>query len=239
MDRDFTWNKSREKIDYDNAMAAAAAAAAMNGSQAAAAADPLQYYSKDTIRGIPFNDMRQAYSQAMQRGMSQDAEIGAKIRRLKELKTQMQERDRKFQKMMDDPKTQLAVAMAMYGDNGMLQSMLVKDQEESSTQNQTNMDSLESKMAEDIFAIGSASDDQFDKITGALIPLYKDRFDELEGKGARSRLGGWDAWEQAILGAKGAFVDKKAMEEKIRALTLALAEAQKRAAHAEAKNNKK
>lgn len=239
MDRDFTWNKSQAQIDYENALAAAAAAGARNGSQAAAAADPFQYYSRDTIRGIPFNDMRQAYSQAMQQSMSQDAEIGAKIRRLKELKTQMQERDRKFQKMMDDPNMQLAVAMAMYGDNGMLQSMLVKDQEESSTQNQTNMDSLEVKMAEDIFALGSASDDQFDKITGALIPLYKDRFDELEGKGARSRLGGWDAWEQAILGAKGAFVDKKDMEEKIRALTLALAEAQKRAAKAETKNLKK
>ena len=239
MDRDFTWNKSQAQIDYENALAAAAAAGARNGSQAAAAADPLQYYSRDTIRGIPFNDMRQSYSQAMQQSMSQDAEIGAKIRRLKELKTQMQERDRKFQKMMDDPNMQLAVAMAMYGDNGMLQSMLVKDKEESSTQNQTNMDSLEEKMAEDIFTLGSASDEQFDKIVGALIPIYQDRFGELEGKGARSRLGGWDAWEQAILGAKGAFLDKNAMEEEIRALKKALAEAQKRAAHAEAKNNKK
>lgn len=229
MDRDFTWNKSQAQIDYENALAAAAAAGARNGSQAAAAADPFQYYSRDTIRGIPFNDMRQAYSQAMQQGMSQDAEIGAKIRRLKELKTQMQERDRKFQKMMDDPNMQLAVAMAMYGDTGMLQSMLVKDQEESSTQNQTSMDSLEDKMANDIFALGSASDDQFDKIAGALIPLYKDRFGELEGKGARSRLGGWDAWEQAILGAKGAFLDKKTKEEEARARARALAAAQKRA----------
>lgn len=229
MDRDFTWNKSQAQIDYENALAAAAAAGARNGSQAAAAADPFQYYSRDTIRGIPFNDMRQAYSQAMQQGMSQDAEIGAKIRRLKELKTQMQERDRKFQKMMDDPNMQLAVAMAMYGDTGMLQSMLVKDKEESSTQNQTNMDSLEEKMANDIFALGSASDDQFDKIANALIPLYKNRFDELEGKGARSRLGGWDAWEQAILGAKGAFNKNKANEDYLKALKKAQEEAQKRA----------
>ena len=229
MDRDFTWNKSQAQIDYENAMAAAAAAGARNGSQAAASADPLQYYSRDTIRGIPFNDMRQAYSQAMQQSMSQDAEIGAKIRRLKELKAQMQERDRKFQKMMDDPNMQLAVAMAMYGDNGMLQSMIVNNKEESSTQNQTNMDSLEDKMAEDIFALGNASDDQFDKIVGALIPLYQDRFAELEGKGARSRLGGWDAWEQAILGAKGAFNKNKANEDYLKALKKAQEEAQKRA----------
>ena len=233
MDRDFTWNKIREKIDYDNAMAAAAAAGAMHGAQNAAAADPFQYYSRDVIREIPFSNMSVAYNKAMQQGMSQDAEIGAKIRRLKELETQMQERDRKIQKMMDDPNMQLAVAMAMYGDNGMLQSMiqskLANDKEESSTQNQTSMDSLEEKMANDIFALGSANDDQFDKIANALIPLYKNRFEDLEGKGAISRLGGWDAWEQAILGAKGAFNKKKANEEYLKALKKAQAEAQKRA----------
>lgn len=229
MDRDFTWNKSREKIDYENALAAAAAAGARNGSQAAAAADPFQYYSKERMEQIPLSNMSVAYNKAMQQGMSQDAEIGAKIRRLKELETQMQERDRKIQKMMDDPKMQLAVAMAMYGDNGMLQSMLVNDKEESSTQNQTSMDSLEEKMANDIFALGSASDDQFDKIANALIPLYKNRFEDLEGKGAISRLGGWDAWEQAILGAKGAFNKKKANEDYLKALKKAQAESQKRA----------
>lgn len=203
MDRDFTWNKSQAQIDYENALAAAAAAGARNGSQAAAAADPLQYYSKERIEQMP------SYDKAMQQRMAQEADRVAKMQRLKELEAQMQERDRKIQKMMDDPKMQLAVAMAMYGDTAMLQSMLVKDQEETSKQYQTNMDSLEDKMANDIFALGSASDDQFDKIAGALIPLYKDRFGELEGKGARSRLGGWDAWEQAILGAKGAFKSKK------------------------------
>ena len=230
MDRDFTWNKSREKIDYDNAMAAAAAAGAMHGSQNAAAADPFQYYSRDVIRGIPSSNMSVAYNKAMQQGMSQDAEIGAKIRRLKELETQMQERDRKIQKMMDDPKMQLAVAMAMYGDNGMLQSMLANNKEESSTQNQTSMDSLEEKMANDIFALGSANDDQFDKIVNALIPLYKNRFEDLEGKGAISRLGGWDAWEQAILGAKGAFNKKKANEDYLEAMKKAQEAADKAAA---------
>ena len=229
MDRDFTWNKSQAQIDYENALAAAAAAGARNGSQAAAAADPFQYYSKERMEQMPFPNMSVAYNKAIQQRMAQEADVGAKVRRLKELEARMQERDRNIQKMMDDPNMQIAVAMAMYGDNGMLQSMiqskLANDKEESSTQNQTTMDSLEDKMANDIFALGSASDDQFDKIVGALIPLYKDRFSELEGKGARSRLGGWDAWEQAILGAKGAFDDKKAKEEEARAK----AEAQKRA----------
>ena len=227
MDRDFTWNKSQAQIDYENAMAAAAAAGARNGLQAAAAADPLQYYSKERIEQMP------SYDKAMQQRMAQEADrvvrmhdMVAKVQRLKELEAQMQERDRKFQKMMDDPNMQLAVAMAMYGDNGMLQSMIVNNKEESSTQNQTNMDSLEEKMTNDIFALGSASDEQFDKIVGALIPLYKDRFDELEGKGARSRLGGWDAWEQAILGAKGAFNKNKAIEDYLKALKKAQAAAQ-------------
>lgn len=240
MDRDFTWNKSQAQIDYENALAAAAAAGARNGSQAAAAADPFQYYSKERMEQMPFPNMSVAYNKAIQQRMAQEADVGAKVRRLKELEAQMQERDRKFQKMMDDPNMQLAVAMAMYGDNGMLQSMiqsmiqskLANDKEESSTQYQTNMDSLEDKMANDIFALGSASDDQFDKIVGALIPLYKDRFGELEGKGARSRLGGWDAWEQAILGAKGAFNDKKAEAR-------AKAEAQKRADKAAAEKLKR
>lgn len=229
MDRDFTWNKSQAQIDYENALAAAAAAGARNGSQAAAAADPLQYYSKERIEQMPFPNMSVAYNKAMQQRMAQEADRVAKMQRLKELESQMQERDRKIQKMMDDPKMQLAVAMAMYGDTAMLQSMLVKDQEESSTQYQTNMDSLEDKMANDIFALGSASDDQFDKIAGALIPLYKDRFGELEGKGARSRLGGWDAWEQAILGAKGAFKSKKAKAAASASAAAAKAEALKRA----------
>lgn len=221
MDRDFTWNKSQAQIDYENALAAAAAAGARNGSQAAAAADPFQYYSKERMEQMPFTNMSVAYNKAIQQRMAQEADVGAKVKRLKELEARMQERDRKIQKMMDDPNMQIAVAMAMYGDNGMLQSMLqsnlVNDKEESSMQNQTSMDSLEEKMANDIFALGGASDDQFDKIVGALIPLYKDRFSELEGKGARSRLGGWDAWEQAILGAKGAFDEKKRKEEEARA----------------------
>ena len=233
MDRDFTWNKSQAQIDYENALAAAAAAGARNGSQAAAAADPFQYYSKERMEQMPFPNMSVAYNKAIQQRMAQEADVGAKVKRLKELEAQMQERDRKIQKMMDDPNMQLAVAMAMYGDNGMLQSMiqskLANDKEESSTQNQTNMDSLEDKMANDIFALGSASDDQFDKIANALIPLYKDRFGELEGKGARSRLGGWDAWEQAILGAKGAFDEKKANEDYLNALKKAKEKAQKRA----------
>lgn len=220
MDRDFTWNKSQAQIDYENALAAAAAAGARNGSQAAAAADPLQYYSKERIEQMPSYD----------KAMAQEADRAAKVQRLKELEAQMRERDRKIQKMMDDPKMQLAVAMAMYGDTSMLQSMLVKDQEESSTQYQTNMDSLEDKMANDIFALGSASDDEFDKIANALIPLYKNRFGELEGKGARSRLGGWDAWEQAILGAKGAFNENKANEEYLKALRKAQEEADQAAA---------
>lgn len=219
MDRDFTWNKSQAQIDYENALAAAAAAGARHGSQAAAAADPLQYYSKERIEQMPSPNVF----------MAQEADRVAKVQRLKELEAQMQERDRKIQKMMDDPKMQLAVAMAMYGDTAMLQSMLVKDQEETSKQYQTNMDSLEDKMANDIFALGSASDDEFDKIAGALIPLYKDRFSELEGKGARGRLGGWDAWEQAILGAKGAFNEKKANEDYLKALKKAQEEALKRA----------
>lgn len=222
MDRDFTWNKSQAQLDYERAMAQAAAAGARNGAQAAFDADPNQYVSRETMAAMPFPNMSVAYNQIAQQKMAQEADRAAKMARLKELE---QIRNERMQKIQGDPRFQMAAMMMMAGDSGMMNSLFAKDEGASAKQLQTDMDALEDKMANDIFALGGANDDQFDKIAGALIPLYRDRFGELMDKGARSRLGGWDAWEQAIRGAKGSFSAKKAREAEAKAK----AEAQKRA----------
>ena len=44
-----------------------------------------------------------------------------------------------------------------------------------------------------MFALAGADNDTYDKLTGALIPLYKSKFAELLKKGAKSRMGtSWD-----------------------------------------------
>ena len=209
MDRGFTWNKSREQLDYENAMAAAAAAGAMGGAQAAADADPNQYYSRDSMQQMPFPNMSQAYNQVAQDMAAQQAERAAKMQRLKELEAIRNQRMQRIDSIKNDPKMQMAAMMAMAGDNGLLQSMLINGSKESDSQAQTDMDSLEDKMVNDIFALSGADNDQFDKITKALIPLYRSKFEELAGKGATSRLGGWEAWENAIAGAKASKDAKK------------------------------
>ena len=210
MDRDFTWNKSQAQIDYENALAAAAAAGARNGSQAAAAADPFQYYSKESMQQLPFPNMSVAYNEVMQQRMQQEADRAAKLNRLKELEAIRQQRMQRIDSIKNDPMMKRAAMMAMAGDNGMLQTLLMKDPNETRKQTQADMDALEDKMVNDIFALSGADSDQFDKITQALIPLYKNKFDELSGKGASSRLGGWEAWANAIAGAKATNAGKKA-----------------------------
>jgi hypothetical protein len=55
------------------------------------------------------------------------------------------------------------------------------------------MDNLESSMANDMFALAGADNDTYDKLTRALIPLYKSKYEELLTKGAKSRMGSsWD-----------------------------------------------
>lgn len=207
MDRDFTWNKSQAQLDYERAQAAAAAAGARNGAQAAFNASPDQYVNRDAMASMPFPNMSVAYNEIARQKMQQEADRAAKLARLKELE---QIRNQRMQKIQGDPRFQMAAMMAMAGDNGMLQTLLMKDPNEFRKQTQADMDALEDKMVNDIFALSGADGDQFDKITQALIPLYKNKFDELSSRGASSRLGGWDAWAKAIAGAKASNADKKA-----------------------------
>lgn len=133
----------------------------------------------------------------------------ADVARFQQLAAKREARQRK---MLDDPNFKMAAMLAMGGQPGALQSMLTMDAQAKANGNsskaQTDMDALEEKMVNDIFALSSADPDQFSKITGALIPLYKDKFEETQKKGGKSRLGGWEKWEAAINGAVASKQDK-------------------------------
>jgi hypothetical protein len=98
----------------------------------------------------------------------------------------------KFAKRTMDPRMKMGAMLAMAGQPGLLQQMFMTGGE-SSKEAQSEMDSLESSIANDMFALAGADSATYDKLTGALIPLYKSKFNDLLARGARSRMGStWD-----------------------------------------------
>ena len=86
----------------------------------------------------------------------------------------------------------MGAMLAMAGQPGLLQQIFVSNGT-SGKEAQSEMDSLESSIANDMFALAGADNATYDKLTGALIPLYKSKFEDLLKKGARSRMGSsWD-----------------------------------------------
>ena len=103
------------------------------------------------------------------------------------------ELENKFANRTMDPRMKMAAMLAMAGQPSILQQMFVSDST-SGKEAQSEMDSLEASMANDMFALVKADNDTYDKLTGAIIPLYKSKFEDLLKKGAKSRMGAsWDA----------------------------------------------
>ena len=122
---------------------------------------------------------------ARQAGQAQMAEQAQMARWL--------ELENKFANRTMDPRMKMAAMLAMAGQPGILQQMFMTDST-SGKEAQGEMDALETSMANDMFALAGADNDTYDKLTGAIIPLYKSKFDELLKKGAKSRMGtSWDA----------------------------------------------
>lgn len=218
MTRDFSWNRNSGNTSEDAAKAFELAQAlasdaywkerdredAMQAAvEAQKAAVGLRYPSMVMPTGTPSGAPSEAYQQAK---AQQEAAIAQKVARLKELEMA---RETKMQKFRDNPKFQMAAMLAMAGQPGALQA-LISEGAKSGNSPQSDMDALEKSMTNDIFALASADADQAEKIMTALVPLYKSRFEEIQGKGGMSRLGGWDAWEKAIRGAKARKAEKKA-----------------------------
>lgn len=102
------------------------------------------------------------------------------------------ELENKFAHRTMDPRMKMAAMLAMAGQPSILQQMFVSDST-GSKEAQGEMDSLEASMANDMFALAGADNDTYDKLTGALIPIYRSKFEDLLKKGAKSRMG--DSWD--------------------------------------------
>lgn len=131
------------------------------------------------------------------------------------------ELENKFANRTMDPRMKMAAMLAMAGQPGLLQQMFVSDGT-GGKEAQGEMDNLEASMANDMFALAGADNDTYDKLTGALIPLYKSKYEDLLKRGAKSRMGdSWDAgWglhlsrgKEERKRRKGAAAAKKASEE--------------------------
>lgn len=236
MTRDFTWNRNSGNTLEDAAKAFEIAQAlaseaywkerdredAMQEAVEARKAEvgarhPGLMMPTGTPSGVPSEAYQQAKAQQeaaiAQAEEQKKALIAQKVARLKELEMARAE---KMQKFRDDPKFQMAAMLAMAGQPGALQA-LISEGSKSGNSAQSDMDALEKSMTNDIFALASANEDQSAKIMEALIPLYKSKFEEAQGKGGMSRLGGWDAWEKAIRSAKGRSDVKKAKKDELEA----------------------
>lgn len=103
------------------------------------------------------------------------------------------ELENKFAKRTMDPRMKMAAMLAMAGQPGILQQMFMSNGT-GGKEAQGEMDTLETSIANDMFALASADNDTYDKLTGAIIPLYRSKFEDLLKKGAKSRMGNsWDA----------------------------------------------
>lgn len=168
MDREFSWNlPSIEKIREDRERAQLG----MMDSERLKAQ-----------RALKFQNLLEQGQQAQQQEM---ADAAARARWL--------ELENKFAQRTHNPKMKMAAMLAMAGQPGALQSALSLGFQ-GGKEAQSEMDSLETSIANDLFALAGASDDDYDKLTSAIIPLYRSKFEELLGKGAKSRMGNnWDA----------------------------------------------
>lgn len=169
-----------------------------------------------------FQNSSQAYNQVMQDQMVKEAqETTAKIERFKQLQQEMeqkkqrlaelkQQENERWQKYRDDPRFQIASMLAAGGNGGALQSMLVSElQGELQSQQKAadakdradkEMEALEKGLQNDLMYLASMNKDQRKKVLEVSLPMFRAKFKELEANGARSLMGGLDAWEKKFKG---------------------------------------
>ena len=146
-----------------------------------------------------------AYQEAMAKQAAQEAEKAADMQRIKELQESI---EAKKARMREDPRMQVAAMMAMGGQPGALQSLLVssfqqdlqKEEKAKAAKKdaQTKMDALENSLNTDLMYLAGMNGDQIDKALSVSIPLFKAKMQELTDAGATSRMGGMEAWNKII-----------------------------------------
>lgn len=209
MDMNFRWmtqpyeDAAREAENRDRKEAIARQLGMRNAAQGAFDAGQQAFGAmqrqNDAVANALSPQGQQQFQMGMQNQMAQQAQQAADLKRLAELEAKRNAR-------MSDPNMRMAAMLAMAGQPGTLMSLMTTAaQKQDKSQSQTEMDTLEEKIANDMFALAGADEDTYDKLTAAILPLYKSKFDELSGKGAKSRMGSdWaSGWGKIFSGETG------------------------------------
>lgn len=153
-------------------------------------------------RALDFQNALDAGAQAQRDEMATQAKMARWL-----------ELENKFAQRTHDPKMKMAAMLAMAGQPGALQAALSTSLSghDGGREAQSEMDNLENSIAGDMFALAGADQDTYDKLTSAIIPLYRSKFDELVGRGAKSRMGAtWDeGWGNHFAGRKAKRQERK------------------------------
>ena len=143
--------------------------------------------------------------------------------RIKQLQDSIAERKARLQ---SDPRMQIAAMMAMGGQPGALQSMLISSVQQDLQKEekaralkkdaQSKMDALENSINNDLMYLAGMNKDQRAKALSVSIPLFEAKMKELIDAGATSRMGGLDAWKKLFEQFKtiGKGKDDRAAEDK-------------------------
>lgn len=146
-----------------------------------------------------------AYQEAMAKQAAQEAEKAADMKRIQELQEKI---EAKKARMREDPRMQIAAMLAMGGQPGALQSLLVSSVQQDMQKSekaaaakkdaQAKMDALESSINNDLMYLAGTNSDQVDKALNVSVPLFKAKMQDLIDAGATSRMGGIAAWDKTF-----------------------------------------
>lgn len=164
-----------------------------------------------------------AYQEAMANQAAQEAQEQADMQRIQELQNKIAERKKA---VMDDPRMQIAAMLAMGGQPSALSSMLVSSVQgdiqakqkaaDAKDRADKEMEALEKGLQNDLMYLAGMNKDQRKKVLEVSLPMFRAKFKELESLGARSLMGGLDAWENNFKGflSVGKDKDDKANQDK-------------------------
>ena len=180
MTRDFTWNIQVRPQALELAGAGQAAAEAAQGAREYA--DRMAARSMG-LQSLPGTTLGQA-REALDAKASDEAVRAAELQELAELQARREKR-------MNDPKLKMAAMLAMAGQPGAIQSLLMQQPQEpgaGQAKAQADMDALEENIVKDMFALAGADEDTYNKLTMGLVPLYRNKWEELVARGGKSRF---------------------------------------------------
>lgn len=199
MDMNFRWNRTPELGHAEAALAGATPAAG----------------AANAPRG-DFNYMLGQARDAQNATMAAQAQLASDpgYQRFKELEAERNAYLAKQKAFIENPKTQMAIGMALGGQPGALMSLIGEMNKGGNVaEYQSKMDELENDLLRSISLLGEYKPSDRRNFQQMMKVMYPSKFEELENMGAVSRMGGWPAW-LAFLGATQDEVDAAKAEYK-------------------------